>query len=70
MKSLKIKTMIVALGIITLVTGCVRGEIKMSKNFDSEVKRLTNIKAFSLADVKLEDEYFLYVTQKDVDYLE
>lgn len=41
----------------------------MSKNFDSEVKRLTNIKAFSLADVKLEDEYFLDVTQKDVDFL-
>ena len=41
----------------------------MSKNFDSEVKRLTNIKAFSLADVKLEDEYFLDVTQKDIDFL-
>ena len=41
----------------------------MSKNFDSEVKRLTNIKAFSLADVKLEDEYFLDVTQNDVDFL-
>ena len=41
----------------------------MSKKFDSEVKRLTNIKAFSLADVKLEDEYFLSVTQKDVDFL-
>ena len=47
----------------------VQGEIQMSKNFDSEVKRLTNIKAFSLADVKLEDEYFLDVTQKDVDFL-
>lgn len=41
----------------------------MSKNFDSEVKRLTSIKAFNLADVKLEDEYFLDVTQKDVDFL-
>ncbi len=41
----------------------------MSKNFDSEVKRLTNIKAFSLSDVKIEDEYFLDVTQKDVDFL-
>lgn len=41
----------------------------MSKNFDSEVKRLTNIKAFDLADVKLEDEYFLDVTQKDIDFL-
>ena len=30
---------------------------------------MTNIKAFSLADVKLEDEYFLDVTQKDVDFL-
>ena len=47
----------------------VQGEIKMSKNFDSEVKRLTNIKAFSLSDVKLEDQYFLDVTQKDVDFL-
>ena len=47
----------------------VQGEIKMSKNFDLEVKRLTNIKAFKLADVKLEDEYFLDVTQKDVDFL-
>ena len=46
-----------------------QGEIKMSKNFDSEVKRLISIKAFSLADVKLEDEYFLDVTQKDVDFL-
>ena len=42
-----------------------QGEIQMSKNFDLEVKRLTNIKAFDLADVKLEDEYFLDVTQKD-----
>ena len=41
----------------------------MSKKFDSEVKRLTNIKAFDLADVKLDDEYFLDVTQKDVDFL-
>ena len=46
-----------------------QGEIQMSKNFDSEVKRLTNIKAFDLADVKLEDEYFLDVTQKDIDFL-
>ena len=46
-----------------------QGEIQMRKKFDSEVKRLTNIKAFSLADVKLEDEYFLDVTQKDVDFL-
>ena len=41
----------------------------MSKNFDLEVKRLTNIKTFGLTDVKLEDEYFLDVTQKDVDFL-
>lgn len=41
----------------------------MSKNFNPEVKRLTNIKAFSLSDVKLEDEYFLDVTQKDIDFL-
>ena len=47
----------------------VQGEIKMSKKIDLEVKRLTNIKAFKLADVKLEDEYFLDVTQKDVDFL-
>ena len=69
MKFLKIKAIIVAVGIIALQTGCDQGEIKMSKNFDSEVKRLTNIKAFSLADVKLEDEYFLDVTQKDIDFL-
>ncbi|MCR4948537.1 MAG: glycoside hydrolase family 127 protein [Treponema sp.] len=41
----------------------------MSKKFDSEVKRLTNIKAFDLADVKLEDEYFLDITQKDINFL-
>ena len=41
----------------------------MSKKFDSEVKRLTNIKAFDLAEVKLEDEYFLDITQKDINFL-
>ncbi len=33
------------------------------------VKRLTNLKAFELADVKLKDTYFIKVTQKDVDFL-
>ncbi len=33
------------------------------------VKRLTNLKSFALCDVSLEDEYFLNVTQKDVDFL-
>ena len=46
-----------------------QGEIKMSNNFGFEVKRLTNIKAFDLADVKLEDEYFLDITQKDINFL-
>ena len=41
----------------------------MSKKIDLEVKRLTNIKAFDLADVKLEDEYFLDITQKDINFL-
>ena len=33
------------------------------------VKRFTNIKAFELGQVKLEDDFFVQVTQKDVDFL-
>ena len=41
----------------------------MSENFDFLVKRLTNLKAFELGDVRLEDDFYKQVTQKDVDFL-
>lgn len=41
----------------------------MSENFDFLVKRLISLKAFELGDVRLEDDFYKQVTQKDVDFL-
>ena len=41
----------------------------MRKKSDFTIKRLTSIKAFELGDIILKDDFFLNVTQKDVDFI-
>ena len=41
----------------------------MSRLSDLRVNRLTNIKAFEAGDITLKDDFFLDVTQKDVDFI-
>ena len=61
--------MILLCGAISLMSCSHKEEKKLGDYNMKIVKRFTNLKAFELGDVKLEDDFFVQVTQKDVDFL-